>query len=97
MLHSLLFTTISGDMLIEVYDMVHSYQILDRLYKRFPIASFAKTLELRRRRSTLKKQAPQTMGSFLREIKNIVDSLTTINSLLTNQDLVQYIIDGLDD
>jgi len=37
------------------------------------------------------------MDSFLQEIKNIVYSPATINSPLTDQELVQYTIDGLDD
>jgi len=37
------------------------------------------------------------MDSFLREIKYIFDSLAAINSPLTNQELVQYTLDGLDD
>ena len=37
------------------------------------------------------------MDSFLREIKHIFDSLAAINSPLTNQELVQYTLDGLDD
>jgi len=37
------------------------------------------------------------MDSFLRELKNIVDSLVAINSPLTDQELVQYAVDGLND
>ncbi|KAJ8450683.1 hypothetical protein Cgig2_021155 [Carnegiea gigantea] len=97
MLRSLLFDTISGDMLVEVRDLIHSYQIWDRLHRRFQTASLAKTLELHQRLTNLKKQASQPIDSFLREIKNIVDSFTAINSRLTDQELVQYTIDGLDD
>ena len=84
-------------MLVEVRDLIHSYQIWDRLHRRFQTTSLAKTLELRRRLTNLKKQASQPIDSFLREIKNIFDSLTAINSPLTDQELVQYTIDGLDD
>lgn len=96
MLRSLLFGTISGDMLVEVRDLVHSSQIWDRLHKRFQTNSLAKTSELRRKLANMKKQSSQSMDSFLWEIKNIADSLATINSPLTDQELVQYIIDGLD-
>lgn len=37
------------------------------------------------------------MDPFLREIKNITDSLAAISSPLANQELVQYTIDSLDD
>ena len=36
------------------------------------------------------------MESFLKEIKNIADSLTTINSPLTDQESIQCTIYGLD-
>ena len=97
MLQSLLFATIFGDVLVQVRDLVHSPQIWDRLHKRFQTASLVKTLELRCKLTNLKKQASQTMNSFLQEIKNIADSLAAINSPLTNQELVRYTIDGLDD
>ena len=37
------------------------------------------------------------MDSFLREIKHISDSFAALNSPLTNQEVVQYPLDGLDD
>ena len=97
MLRCLLFATISGDMLVNIRDLVHFYQIWDHLHRRFQTPSLTKTLKLHWRLTNLKKQASQLMDSFLREIKNIFDSLTAINSPLIDQELVQYTIDGLDD
>ena len=97
MLRSLLFTTISGYMLVELCDLGHSFQIWHRLHKCFLKVSMAKSLELRRKLTNVKKQASQSMESFLRDIKHIVDSLAAINSPLTDQELIQYTINGLDE
>jgi len=37
------------------------------------------------------------MEPFLRDVKSIADSLAAINSRITNQELIQYVIDGMDD
>ena len=37
------------------------------------------------------------MESYLREIKNIPDSSAATNTLATEQELIQFTIDGLDD
>ena len=37
------------------------------------------------------------MESYLCDIKDVVDPLAAINSPLTNQEVIQCIVDGLDD
>jgi len=56
----------------------------------------AKTMELKRRLTNMKKQANQSMEAYLREIKVIADSLAAINAPLSDQELMQYTIFGLD-
>ena len=85
MLRSYLFAIISGDLLVKVRYLNHSNQIWDGLNKQILIASSIKKMELRCKFTTL------------REIKDVVDSLADINSPLMDQELIQYIVDGLDD
>jgi len=85
MLRSCLFAIISGDLLIKVPYLNHSNQIWDGLNKQLLIASFMKKMELRCKLTNL------------REVKDVVDSVADINSPLTHQELIPYIVDGLDD
>ena len=50
----------------------------------------AKTMELKRRLTNMKKQANQSMEADLREKKVIADSLAAINAPLSDQELMQY-------
>ena len=80
--------TISGDLLVEVRDLMHSHQIWDRLHNWFLASSLAKTLELEQELTNLKKQKSQTMEWYLQEIKDIANSFAVINDPLTDQELM---------
>lgn len=92
---SWLLATISHDFLVEVRDLLHSYQIWDHLHQWFMTASMARCLELKRSLTTIRKDKSQSMEAYLRSIKVIVDSLAAINSPLSDQELVQFALFSL--
>ena len=58
-------------------------------------ASMARSMELKGRLCHIEKGDSQTMDGYLREIKVIADSFADIQCPVSNQDLVQYILFGL--
>ncbi|XP_074302516.1 uncharacterized protein LOC141634121 isoform X2 [Silene latifolia] len=92
---SWIFATLSRDTLVEVHDVRFSASIWERLQVRFMSASMARSMELKRLLSNMSKDENQSMEHYLREIKLIVDSLAAINSPVSNQDLLQYVVQGL--
>ncbi|CAH9104966.1 unnamed protein product [Cuscuta europaea] len=74
-----LFATLSRDVLIDVPDLKHSYEIWKRLESRFMSASLVRSMELKRLFNQIKKKPDQSMDNYLREIKTLADDLATIN------------------
>jgi len=60
------------------------------------IFSKAKCFELKHRFPTIRKQESQSMEEYLWDIKVITNSLTATANPLSNQELVQYSLFGLD-
>ncbi|CAH9076156.1 unnamed protein product [Cuscuta epithymum] len=58
-------------------------------------ACVARSIELRRLLSALKKKDDQSMDDYLREVIVLIDSLNTINSPVSNRELIQSMIQGL--
>ncbi|XP_048489768.1 uncharacterized protein LOC125491719 [Beta vulgaris subsp. vulgaris] len=79
---------------------VHFYEylriLISKLQSRFMHASMARSIELKGRLTHVKKNESQSMDGYLREIKVIVDSLAAIQCPVSNQDIVQYTLFGLD-
>ncbi|CAH9072834.1 unnamed protein product [Cuscuta epithymum] len=90
-----LFATLTRDVLVDVHDLKHSAAIWARLQTRFMSASLPRCMELKRLLSSLKKKETQSMESYLREIKNLVDALAAINSPVSDKELLQSILAGL--
>ncbi|CAH9087802.1 unnamed protein product [Cuscuta europaea] len=87
---SWLFATLSRDILIDVHGLKFSYQIWDRLRNKFMCASIARSMEIKRQLSTIKKKDGQTMDQYLHEINVAADSSTLINSPVSDKDLIEY-------
>lgn len=94
-IRSWLFATLSLDVLIDVRDLKHSFEIWERLESRFMSASLARSMELKRLLSQIKKKPDQSIDNYLREIKVLVDTLATINCPVSLHDLLKSTIMGL--
>ncbi|CAH9069849.1 unnamed protein product [Cuscuta europaea] len=92
---SWIFTTLSRDILMEVYDLKFSACIWQCLETRFMFASLARSMELKRQLSHIKKNESQSIDQYLLEIQILVDNLNSINSPVSNRDLIEYTILGL--
>ncbi|CAH9099356.1 unnamed protein product [Cuscuta europaea] len=93
---SWLFATLSRDILIDVHELKFSHLIWDRLRNKFMSASIARSMEVKRQLSTKKKKPGQTMDQYLREIKVAADSLALINSPVSDKELIEIALLGLD-
>ncbi|CAH9075356.1 unnamed protein product [Cuscuta epithymum] len=94
-IRSWIFATLSRDVLIDVRDLKHSFGIWERLESRFMSASLARSMELRHMLNTIKKKPDQSMDSYLREVKILVDDLACINCPVSHLDMLKSIIMGL--
>ena len=92
LVHSWIFATISKDLLCEVCDLIHAFDIWKRLEHRFNTASLARTLDLKRMLTNLSKGYSQSMEDYLQTIKTIADSLAAIQSPVFDLELFQYTI-----
>ncbi|CAH9090764.1 unnamed protein product, partial [Cuscuta epithymum] len=80
---------------MEVHDLKVSARIWESLQTRFQSACLARSMELKRLLSHIKKKENQTIDQYLLEIKILADSLSLINSPVSNKDLIEYAINGL--
>ncbi|CAH9119034.1 unnamed protein product [Cuscuta europaea] len=92
---SWLFATLSRDILVEVHTLKTSSIIWDRLESRFMAASLARSMELKRLFTNIKKKENQSMEQYMREIQKIADALATINSPVSLKDLIEQTLLGL--
>jgi len=90
-----MFITISSDLLTEVHDVPHSFQLRERFAHYFNTPNLACAIELKCTLSTLSKDHNQSMDDHLRGIKQIVDYLALIGSPLSDMDLVTLILNGV--
>ncbi|CAH9092822.1 unnamed protein product [Cuscuta europaea] len=90
-----LFATLSRDILVEVHQLKNSTAIWERLEARFMAASLARSMELKHMLSHMKKKDNQSMDQYLLEIRKIVESLASINSPVSDHDLLQTALLGL--
>ncbi|CAH9072618.1 unnamed protein product [Cuscuta epithymum] len=92
---SWLFATLSRDILMEVYDLKFSARIWESLETCFMSACLARSIELKRQLSHIKKKESQTIDQYLLEVKLLADNLNSINSPVSNRDVIEYTINGL--
>lgn len=92
---SWIYATVSRDVLTDIHDLHTSSEVWNRLKSRFMNASMARSMELKGRLSHIKKGEKQSMDAYLREIKVIADSLAAIQCPVTQKDLVQQTLYGL--
>ncbi|CAH9102521.1 unnamed protein product, partial [Cuscuta europaea] len=92
---SWLFATLGRNVLMEVYTLKYSQQVWERLQSRFMSACFARSIELKRLLSHVKKKESHTMDHYLLKIKIMTDSLAAINSPVSNRELIEYAVLGL--
>ena len=86
----------SRDVFVDVHDLSSYVEIRNRLQTRFMHASMARSMEWKGLLTHIKKSDSQSMDGYLREIKLIADSLAAIQCHVSNQDLVQHTLFGLD-
>lgn len=90
--HSWIFATLSRDTLVEVHDVQFSTLIWECLPVRFMSTSLARSMDLKRLLSNVSKRENQSTDKYLHDIKMIADSLVAINSPVSSQDLIHYVI-----
>ena len=69
---SWIFATISKDLLCEVHDLPHAFDICKRLEHRFNTASLARVLNLKHMLTNLSKDDHQSMDDYSRTIKTLL-------------------------
>ncbi|KAL9251904.1 RuBisCO large subunit-binding protein subunit beta, chloroplastic-like protein [Drosera capensis] len=94
MIRSWIFATISRDILVEVLNLKLVREIWDRLHHRFMSVCMARSLELKRKLTSLRKISSDSMEKYLRDIKILADSLAAINSSVSNADLIEHTLMG---
>ncbi|CAH9070102.1 unnamed protein product [Cuscuta epithymum] len=90
-----LFATLSREVLMEVHTLKNSTSIWQKLESRFMAASLARSMELKHQLSHTKKKASQSMEEYVRGIQTIADNLASINSPVSDSDLLHYTLYGL--
>jgi hypothetical protein len=94
MLFTWLLSTISDGLLPCVLGCKHAFQVWDKIHKFF--TSFMK-VRARQLRSELKntKKLARSVNEYLLRIKSIVDSLTAIGDVVSKQEHIDAILEGL--
>nr|XP_016501947.1 PREDICTED: uncharacterized protein LOC107820220 [Nicotiana tabacum]XP_016501948.1 PREDICTED: uncharacterized protein LOC107820220 [Nicotiana tabacum]XP_016501949.1 PREDICTED: uncharacterized protein LOC107820220 [Nicotiana tabacum]XP_016501950.1 PREDICTED: uncharacterized protein LOC107820220 [Nicotiana tabacum]XP_016501951.1 PREDICTED: uncharacterized protein LOC107820220 [Nicotiana tabacum] len=77
---SWLFATLSREVLMDVHLLPTSHDIWNSLQRCYIDASQAKSVELKRQLTTMRKNGSMSIDQYLREAKQIADSLAAINS-----------------
>ncbi|KAL9259761.1 Retrovirus-related Pol polyprotein from transposon RE1-like protein [Drosera capensis] len=95
MVRSWIFATLSRDILVEVLNLKLAREIWDRLHHRFMSVCMARSMELKRKLTSLRKASSDSMEKYLRDIKILADSLAAINSPVSNADLIEHTLMGL--
>ncbi|KAL9264957.1 hypothetical protein AKJ16_DCAP11367 [Drosera capensis] len=80
---------------MEVLNLKLAREIWDRLHHHFMSVSMARSMELRRKLTSLRKASSDSMEKYLRDIKILADSLAAINSPVSNADLIVHTLMGL--
>ncbi|KAL3375817.1 hypothetical protein AABB24_002671 [Solanum stoloniferum] len=92
---SWLFATLSRDVLLDVHLLLTSRDIWLSLHRRFMDASQAKSIEVKRQLTTLRKDDKMSIDQYLRNAKQLFDSLAAINSPVPSQDFIDHVLLGL--
>lgn len=87
-IRSWLLATVSREVMTEIRDMPHAYQVWQHLAHRFNSDSLARIVDLKRMLTNLHKAENQSMVDYLRSIKLIADSLSSIHSSISDLDLI---------
>ncbi|KAL9251324.1 Retrovirus-related Pol polyprotein from transposon RE1-like protein [Drosera capensis] len=95
MVRSWIFVTLSRDILVEILNLKLAREIWDRLHHRFMSVCMATSMELKRKLTSLCKASSDSMEKYLRDIKILAGSLATINSPVSNADLIKHTLMGL--
>ena len=78
LVHSWIFATISKNLLCEVHDLVHAFDIWRRLEYHFDTTRIPHALDLKWMLTNITKDDDQSIDDYLRAIKTIADSLAAI-------------------
>ncbi|KAL9265462.1 Retrovirus-related Pol polyprotein from transposon RE1-like protein, partial [Drosera capensis] len=95
MVRSWIFATLSRDILMKVLNLKLAREFWDRLHHRFMSICMARSMELKRKLTSLRKASSDSMKKYLRDIKILADSLAAINSPVSNDDLIEHTLMGL--
>lgn len=90
-----MFVTISKDTLVEVRDLHHYLDIWRRLESGFNTTNLTCALDLKNMLTHLNGEDYQSINEYLCAIKSIVDSLASMQSLVSDLELIQVTIAGL--
>lgn len=80
---------------MDVHLLPTSRDIWNSLQCRYMDASQVKSVELKRQLTTMRKNDSMSIDQYLREAKQIVDSLVAINSPVSSQDFIDHVLLGL--
>jgi len=92
---SWIFATLSREVLVDVHLFPTSHDIWLSLNSRYMNASQAKSLDLKRQLTTLRKAYSTSINQCLKDAKQIANSLVAINSPVSNQDFIDHVLIGL--
>ncbi|KAM3270617.1 hypothetical protein P3S67_028819 [Capsicum chacoense] len=92
---SWLFATLSRDVLFDIHFLPTSRDIWLSLHLRYMDASQAKSIELKRQLTTLRKDDNISIDHYLRNAKQIADSLAAINAPVVSWDFIDHVLLGL--
>ncbi|KAF3671634.1 hypothetical protein FXO37_07936 [Capsicum annuum] len=92
---SWLFATLSRDVLLDVHLLPTSRDIWLSLQRCYMDASQAKFIELKHQLTTLQKDDNMSSDHYLRNAKQIDDSLAAINALVASRDFIDHVLFGL--
>lgn len=87
---------ISTDLLTEVHELFHCIQIWNRLISRFNVTGLSRVMELKGFLSHLQKGETQSMEDYLRSIKVAMDQLASIGAPISELELINNTLGGLD-
>nr|KYP36809.1 hypothetical protein KK1_042047 [Cajanus cajan] len=95
MLFSWLLSSLSESVLPRVLGCKHSYEIWDKIHKHYYSHLHAKKRQLRSELKSSKKGPSQPISEYILRIREIINSLIVVGDLVTDQDQIDTILDGL--
>ena len=86
---------ISNSMIGHIQDLESSKEVWDSLERLYTSTTKARKIQLKNELNNLKKSPSMSVNDFVLKIKDVSDALSSIGSLVDNDDLVAFTLNGL--